>query len=209
MLPFKFLSIATIAAVVSCGSSQSSSPSAGASGGPSLRTAAPRISPPVPVPGLDAACRDGVASVSTGWSHSCALCKSGEVACWGTNFLGNLGVPLPTERPTPVVIAGLKDVREVAAGSYHTCARLASGRATCWGANNDGQLGDDTEATRLHPVPVSDLDDAQQIDVGLGPGHSCVVVKSGKVRCWGVNFNSQLGDGTMTNRAAPADVEII
>ena len=116
-------------------------------------------------------------------------------------------MPLPTERPTPAVLAGLKDVREIAAGSYHTCARLSSGRATCWGANNDGQLGDDTEATRMHPVMVAELTDAQQIDVGLGPGHSCAVVKTGTVRCWGVNFTSQLGDGTMTNHAAPVVVE--
>ena len=114
--------------------------------------------------------------MSTGWSHSCALCKTGEVACWGTNFLGNLGVPLPTERPTPAIIAGLKGVREIAAGSYHTCALLTSGRATCWGANNDGQLGDDTEATRLHPVMVSGLSDALESFVEilfrLGPaGH--------------------------------------
>ncbi len=162
MLPFKrLLSAASAIVVMSCGSSPSPrSPT---------RAVSPRISPPVPVAGLDAACRDGVASVSAGWSHSCALCKTGEVACWGTNFLGNLGVPLPTERSTPAVIAGLKGVKEIAAGSYHTCARLASGRVTCWGANNDGQLGDDTSATRLHPVLVSDLDDAQQIDVGLGP----------------------------------------
>src|SRR5947207_13481662 len=199
MLPFKRLWIASLAAVaMSCGSSPSPRSSS--------RAMSPRISPPVPVAGLDAARRDGVTGISAGWSHSCAVCKSGEVACWGTNFLGNLGVPMPTERSTPMVIAGLRGVQEIAAGSYHTCARLASGRVSCWGANNDGQLGDDTNATRLHPVMVADLNDAQQIDVGLGPGHACAVVRSGKVRCWGVNFNSQLGDGTMTNSAAPIEV---
>src|SRR5215468_5129263 len=122
MLPFKRLLIAPIAVVVGCGPSPAPRPPSHA--------ASPRISPPVPVTGLDAACHDGVASVSAGWSHSCALCKSGEVACWGTNFLGNLGVPLPTERPIPAIIPGLKGVQEIAAGSYHTCARLKSGRAT-------------------------------------------------------------------------------
>ena len=177
MQPFKLWAIAPIAGIlVSCGPSTSPRPP--------VRAISPRISPPVAVTGLDAACRDGVAAVSAGWSHSCALCKSSEVACWGTNFLGNLGVPLPTERPTPGLIPGLKGVQEIAAGSYHSCARLASGNVTCWGANNDGQLGDDTNATRLHPVMVADLNDAQQIDVGLGPGHTCAVVRGGKVRCW-------------------------
>src|ERR1043165_8886285 len=154
MLPLKRLltapsAVVAAAAIVGCGT--------GPSPRPPGHAASSRIAPPVAVAGLDAACRDGVASVSTGWSHSCALCKSGEGACWGTNFLGNLGVPLPTARAITAVSAGLKDVREVAAGSYHPCARLASGRATCWGANNDGQLGDDTEATRLHPGMVRDL----------------------------------------------------
>src|SRR5262245_38838613 len=203
MLPFRSLLIAPIAVVMmGCGPSSPARPS-------TSHAASPRISPPGPVAGLDAACRDGVASVSVGWSHSCALCKSGEVACWGTNLLGKLGVPLPTERQTPAIIARLKGVEGTAAASYPTGARLGSGKVTCWGANNDGQLGDDTAATRLHPVMVTDLDDAVQIDVGLGPGHACAVVKSGKVRCWGVNFNSQLGDGTMTNHAAPVDVDII
>src|SRR5436305_9685196 len=122
MLPFKYLLIAPTAVIaIGCGASPATH---------SSTAAGPRISPPVPVTGLDAACRDGVAGVSAGWSHSCALCKTGEVACWGTNFLGNLGVPLPTERPTPAIIAGLKGVQEVAAGSYHTCARLASGHVT-------------------------------------------------------------------------------
>src|ERR1044071_1047666 len=106
MPPFKYLLIAPIAVIaIGCGSPPAPRPSG--------RAAPPQISPPVPVAGLDAACRDGFASVSTGWSHSCALCKSGEVACWGTNFLGNLGVPMPTERSTPVVIAGLRGVQEI------------------------------------------------------------------------------------------------
>jgi alpha-tubulin suppressor-like RCC1 family protein len=107
------------------------------------------------------------------------------------------------------VIAGLHGVQEVAAGSYHTCARLASGEVSCWGANNDGQLGDDTNATRLHPVMVHDLADAQQLDVGFGPGHACVVTRGAHVRCWGVNFNSQLGDATMTNHASPVEVTML
>ncbi|HET7504135.1 MAG TPA: hypothetical protein VFK02_24105 [Kofleriaceae bacterium] len=199
MLSFKlslFVSGAAIAAA--CGSPPLSATPARAPG--------PQVSPPTLVAGLDAACRDGVASVSAGWSHSCVLCASGEVACWGTNFLGNLGVPLPTERSTPAAIPALTGATQIAAGSYHTCALLAAGKVTCWGANHDGQLGDDTNATRLHPVMVAGLDDARQLDVGFGPGHACVVTAAGRVRCWGVNFNSQLGDATMTNHPAPIEV---
>jgi alpha-tubulin suppressor-like RCC1 family protein len=102
----------------------------------------------------------------------------------------------------------MRGVKEIAAGSYHTCARLGTGKVTCWGANNDGQLGDATNATRLHPVIVSNLDGVQQIDVGFGPGHACAV-RDGRIGCWGVNFNSQLGDATMTNHPAPVDVAVL
>lgn len=165
------------------------------------------VSAPMAVKGLDTACPEGVTSISAGWSHTCALCKTtGEVACWGINFLGNLGTPLPTQRLEPARVPKLTNVTAIHAGSYHTCARLSSGQVTCWGANNDGQLGDDTIATRLHPVMVANLADVKQLDVGLGPGHTCAVLADGGVRCWGVNFNSQLGDGSMTNHPSPVAV---
>ena len=104
----------------------------------------------------------GVASVSAGGGHTCALLVSRQVACWGDNFSGQLGTggtDLQVERPTIVsnesgesVLGG---VAQVSAGGNSTCARLTSGQVRCWGENEAHQLGNGTDADSGLPVAVS------------------------------------------------------
>jgi Regulator of chromosome condensation (RCC1) repeat len=57
---------------------------------------------PVAVVGLD----DAVA-VTAGGAHACALRRSGQVACWGSNDLGELGDGSRAARSSPVAVVGL------------------------------------------------------------------------------------------------------
>jgi len=159
-------------------------------------------SAPVDVSGLTS----GVAAISLGGSHTCALTTAGGVKCWGKNSDGQLGDYTVTTRSAPVDVAGFTGgVTAIAVGFGHTCAVTSAGGVKCWGKNSDGQLGDYSITTRSAPVDVAGLTGGVAV-IAAGLGHTCVVTTAGGVKCWGKNSDGQLGDYTVTTRSAPIDV---
>ncbi len=163
---------------------------------------------PVDVSGLS----NGVAAVSAGQFHTCALTTGGGVKCWGADSAGQLGgasedtcgkTPCST---SPIDVTDLNSgAAAVSAGSEHTCAVTMEGGVKCWGRNQYGQLGDGTTADSDAPVDVSGLS-SDVAAVSAGVGHTCALTAAGGVKCWGYNDTGRLGDGTKTNRAMPVDV---
>ena len=158
---------------------------------------------PVDVVGLGA----GVSAMAAGVVHTCALTTVGGVKCWGANDTGQLGDGTITARPIPGDVSGLAagaGVTAIAAGTYHGCA-VASGGVKCWGDNLEGQVGDNSTARRLAPVDVVGLATGVRA-VTAGDRHTCALTIGGNVKCWGRNFEGQVGDGTRARRLTPAGV---
>jgi alpha-tubulin suppressor-like RCC1 family protein len=132
--------------------------------------------------------------LASGDGFSCAVRKSGQVACWGRNDRGQLGDGGPDPgRAMPMPITKLDDAIAIAAEAGQACAVRSTGAVLCWGANDKGQLGRPAGPDQVRPVQVPRLEDA--INVTLGFEHGCALRRSGEVLCWGNDAEGQLGDG--------------
>jgi alpha-tubulin suppressor-like RCC1 family protein len=90
----------------------------------------------------------------------------------------------------------------------HACVLADDGKIWCWGNNKYGRLGDGTEQWGTNPVPVLHLP-ARATAVGVGYAHTCAVLETGDIYCWGVNIAGQIGTGTASEKILePTKVEV-
>jgi alpha-tubulin suppressor-like RCC1 family protein len=141
-------------------------------------------------------------------NHTCALRVDGSVRCWGRNGDTQLGDGTILNRNFPVPVS-VGAIVTLAAGGRHTCALHTSSLVLCWGANPQGQLGNGSTTTPNPPAPVvvllSVITGVNQPPVivpftggarlAAGSQHTCLLVVTGRVACWGDNGEGQIGDG--------------
>jgi alpha-tubulin suppressor-like RCC1 family protein len=110
----------------------------------------------------------------------------GRVFCWGANEFGQLGDGSRFNRAEPSVVDWLDHTPSMlSAGTAHTCALTESGEVYCWGNNEHGQVGNGTGLS-FRPLTWVHSLGADAVSVEAGPHHSCAILSSGGVQCWGL-----------------------
>ena len=160
-------------------------------------------------------------ALASGDDHTCAVLDDESLQCWGAGDFGQLGDgQTGTTSPrlwrggfglTPylgtgyspgelspgdsAVDLGAAKVQAVSAGRRHTCALLDDASVKCWGSSLLGQVGQGT----VFPVNAPAL-----VDLGLGhtvkqlsagADHTCAVLDTGSIKCWGSGRFGKLGYG--------------
>ncbi|RME92109.1 MAG: hypothetical protein D6767_03920 [Candidatus Hydrogenedentota bacterium] len=150
-----------------------------------------------------------VTQIAAGYNHTCALLDTGKIRCWGDASSGQLGYGNTTtigdnESPSSVGYVNVGGTAtHLAAGYNHTCALLDTGKIRCWGAGSYGQLGYGNTATigdNELPSSVGYVNiGGTATQITGGQFHTCALLDTGKVRCWGNGIAGQLGYGSTSN----------
>ncbi|MES1186955.1 MAG: hypothetical protein ABUL60_24285 [Myxococcales bacterium] len=144
-----------------------------------------------------------VVQIASGGS-TCALLAGGTVRCWGDNEAGQLGYGHKRAVDVSTIAEDIRvgaPVVQIAMGRAHTCALLEQGRVRCWGLAGNGALGygngiaigDDEAPESAGDVPVG----GKVVQIAAGGFHTCALLDTGKVRCWGNDSDGQLGYGNI------------
>lgn len=164
-----------------------------------------------------------VSALSLGAHHSCAI-LSGGVKCWGMGTNGQLGYGDKNDRGAlpgqmgdalPFVDLGSgRTAKAIAAGNFHTCALLDNNTVKCWGKANYGQLGygdstnsrGDVGGEMGNALPTVNLGSGRTARaISVAADNTCALLDNGLVKCWGYNFDGELGIGNNQHRGDNAN----
>jgi alpha-tubulin suppressor-like RCC1 family protein len=155
-------------------------------------------------------------ALSTGSTHSLALCSDSTLASWGYNNYGQLGnsTTINSNAPVAVTTTGTalegKVVVAVASGFQHNLVLCSDGTMASWGLNGNFQPGNNTVIYSSVPVAITTastpIAGKTVIAVNAGDSHCLVLCSDGTLAAWGNNLSGQLGNNTISRGSLPVAV---
>ncbi len=131
--------------------------------------------------------------ISLGGFDTCAIDNLKKLKCWGSGY---------SNMPTPISLGGddATYATHIALGYLHSCVIDSLKNLKCWGWNREGQLGDGTNEDKSLPTIISLGDDGTYAtQISLGTEHTCAIDNLNNLKCWGLNYFGQVGDGSHRN----------
>lgn len=134
-------------------------------------------------------------ALSLGSYHSCATRNNGELACWGRNTSGELGLgSVGGFNDAPQTVTSIQGTPSAVTTSmlYHSCALIPETGSSdtgvwCWGAVPH-------VLQSSLPTRVSSFS-TDGVEIVSGNEHTCIRTSRGTVECLGGNDYGQLGNG--------------
>ena len=83
----------------------------------------------------------------------------------------------------------------VTQGYDHSCMIQANHSLICWGAGGSGRLGHGSSTSSAAPVYANLPANETPVEIGAGWWHTCGLMESGKIYCWGGGGFGQMGNG--------------
>jgi alpha-tubulin suppressor-like RCC1 family protein len=150
-------------------------------------------------------------SVAVGEGFQCAVSVAGVVKCWGFNGSGAVGNGSTAGGGVTKPVAVLTGAVSVATGDNHTCAVLKVGTVKCWGQNDLGQIGIGSTVQNVwSPTSVKGVGGTGLltgvVSLAAAGAHTCALLKTATVKCWGFNSVGTLGNGTNKTELTPVSV---
>ncbi|KAL2936214.1 Ultraviolet-B receptor UVR8 [Bienertia sinuspersici] len=152
-----------------------------------------------------------IKQIACGDSHCLAVTMDGEVASWGRNQNGQIGIGTTEDVLVPQKITTFQGtpVKMVAAGAEHSAAVTEAGEVYGWGWGRYGNLGLGDRKDRLVPEKVPEIDGIKMILVACGWRHTITVTSSGSIYTYGWSKYGQLGHGDFEDHLTPYKLEAL
>jgi hypothetical protein len=143
---------------------------------------------------IDEGCGTGsVAELTAGYDTTCAVRTDGRIFCWGAGH----GM-------APVEVVSSRDATHVAVGEAHACASRSTGGVICWGSDEFNQIeAGSARMDSASAISIGSFTDA--IGVVAARRHSCALLSTGRVWCWGYDRQGQVGDGSASSSFTPTE----
>ncbi len=146
---------------------------------------------------------------------------AGTYSVTGNNVKFTPSSPLPLGTITVTVMSPLQDMSgnvitspyvfnfvtrnsKIYSNLFHNCVLLPSGKVRCFGSNIFGQLGtgDFNSITTISAANDIRLNEPA-LKLAVGVGHTCALLLSGSVKCWGTGLSGVLGQGSLVTMTDP------
>jgi alpha-tubulin suppressor-like RCC1 family protein len=155
------------------------------------------------------------------FEHGCGITNSKVLFCWGRNYAGELGVPVPNQDYRNLYHSRVKVVSEyqgrfvdLALGINHSCVLTDFGAVLCFGSNSFGELGRQISGNFDEVPREVEVPNRQGRFVGIvalsKKNSTCAWTDEGQVYCWGYNWFGEIGSShvVLEDRSVAVQVSI-